>query len=259
MSSPASSGPAPHVAPTGLLRAPRRGEAVRLGIDGRPEPDLALLAGLGEATLGETAEAASIVERAHERADELVRHAALAAADVEQQAYEEGHVAGTRAGIAEGRAQLAEALALVQRAAAEAKAMRDRLYESAEPAIVELVIATTRSVIGERIATDPSVVHETVRRALARAGSQNVMRLRVAPGEQAAVQAHLDEERGEALPFAVVADGAVTVGGCLVDTGAGRVDARLDVQLEEVARLLRASAPRPTDRPADQGEATDAS
>ena len=231
------------IALRGFLRAPRRGEEITLGADGRPQPDEDPLAGMGGGTPEETVEAASIVERARERADDLVRQAALAAATIEQEAYAQGFTAGRREGTAAARADLAQALALVQRVAGEAKAMRDRLYEAAEREIVELVIASTEAVIGDHLATDPELVHETVRRALARAGSQNIMRVRVSRDERERVAARLTEEHGEVLPFQVIADGAVRVGGCLVDTQAGRVDARLDVQMSEIARLLREALP----------------
>jgi flagellar biosynthesis/type III secretory pathway protein FliH len=48
---------------------------------------------------------------------------------------------------------------------------------------------------------------------------------------------------GEPPAFEVFADGAVGVGGCVIDTAHGRVDARLDVQLDAVALLLREALP----------------
>ncbi len=207
-----------------------------------------MLSGLGDASPGETLDASSIVERAQRRADELVREAALAAAGIEQDAYAEGLNAGRRQGALEARLELLDALTLVQRVASEAKAMQDALYADAEPEIVELVIATCETILGDGAALDPDLVHETVRRALLRAGSQNVLRVRVAPEQQGLVAARLAEEHGEPLPFQVIADGVIRAGGCLVDTQSGRVDARLDVQFAAVAEMLRAALPvRPDD------------
>lgn len=227
-----------------FLRAPRRGEEITIGMDGRVPPGDDPLAGVGSGTLEETAEAASIVERARDRAEQLVRHAALSAATIEQEAYAAGLTAGRRESVTAARAELAQALVLVQRVAGEAKAMRDRLYEAAERELVELVIASTATVIGDRVATDPELVHHTVQRALARAGSQNVMHVRVSREEHGRVAARLAEEHGDVLPFQVLGDDTVSVGGCVVDTRAGRVDARLDVQLDAIARLLRGALPQ---------------
>jgi flagellar assembly protein FliH len=228
--------------PRGFLRGPRRGEEIAIDMDGRQRID-SLLAGLHGVDPQETAEATGIVERAQQRAEELVRQAALAAAAIEQDAYVEGMNAGRRQGAIDARLELLDALALVQRVASEAKAMRDALYAAAEPEIIQLVIAICESVIGARVAEDPDLVLDTVRRALERAGSQNVLRVRVAPEEQGRVAAQLAEDYRDAVPFQVVGDGAVSMGGCLVDTTSGRVDARLDVQFAEVAELLRAASP----------------
>jgi len=222
----------------GFLRAPRRGEEIRLGADGRVQSEADALAAPGI-----TGAAASIVELAQDRADALVRAAALNAATVQQEAYAEGFAAGQRDGTAAARAELVQSIALVQRVATEAKAIRDQLAVQAERELVDLVIAAAESVVGDRIATDSELVHETVRRALARAGSQNVVRIHVSPDEQQSVHVRLVEERGEVTDFQVIADGIVQVGGCIVDTEAGRVDARLDVQLSEVAALLRNALP----------------
>jgi flagellar biosynthesis/type III secretory pathway protein FliH len=41
----------------------------------------------------------------------------------------------------------------------------------------------------------------------------------------------------------VLPDGAISVGGCIIETATGEVDARLDVQMDAVARVLRTGAP----------------
>ncbi|MDO9444684.1 MAG: FliH/SctL family protein [Dehalococcoidia bacterium] len=227
----------------GLVRSTRVGAAVTLGVDGRiHEPDDPL-SGLVGGSAEETAEAASIVEEAQHRADDLVRTAMRQAGAVEERARNEGYERGLAEGRAEGRAELAEALALVQRVALQGKAIRDELFARSEREMVEIVIAAFRAVIGDRITTDPGVVNETVRRALDRAGSQNIVRIRVHPDAVDGLSAHLTEEYRGAPPFEVSADGAIGVGGCVVETDFGHVDARLDVQMDEIARILRESLP----------------
>lgn len=240
----------------GFLRAPRRGGAIYLAVDGRvqtaEEARLSALA-LPEAT----AEAARIIDDAQSRANAILHDAALGAATIQQDAYNEGFTAGLRDGTAAARNELLQAIALVQLAAAEAKTMRDQFVVQAEHEIVELVLEAVDSVIGRRVDGDEELVHETVRRAIARAGSQNIVQVRVSPLERDRVAVRLAERHGAVAPFEVLADGTVTVGGCIVDTKAGRVDARLDVQRDEIASLMRGGLPpRPHDRqdgPADGG------
>ncbi|MGE3855625.1 MAG: FliH/SctL family protein [Dehalococcoidia bacterium] len=226
----------------GFLRAPRRGTAIYLGVDGRVQTEAE--ARLAAMAVPEAAnEAARIIEEAQTRAAAILREAAMSAATVQQEAYQEGFTAGHRDGTIAARTELLEAIALVQLVATEAKAMRDQMVLQAEHEIVDLVIEATASVIAHRAETDDELVHDTVRRALARAGSQNIVRVRVAPDERDRVVVRLAEEHGALTPFEVIADGSVHVGGCIVDTAAGRVDARLDVQLNEIAALLRDALP----------------
>jgi flagellar assembly protein FliH len=223
---------------TAYLRATRRAAEVLLGLDGRAnrEPVAPKRSPLED-------EADAIVEAAQRQAEELIDGARVQAAAMQHDGYRDGREQGYRDGVAEARGELAEALALVQRVAGEAATMRERLLWGAERDIIELVIAATKNVVGEQVRLDPSLVMDTVERALERAGAQNVVRVRVSPDDRGRVEVALAERHGDAPPFQMVGDHAVAVGGCIVDTTAGEVDARLDVQLDEVARVLREAVP----------------
>lgn len=230
----------------GHLRAVRRADVVAIDAEGHIVPG----GGTGlydENALQETTESADIVSIAHERAEDLVREAAIEAASIRNEAYAEGRDAGERDGVALARAGLADQMALLQQALAESKAIRDRLLWAAEPEIVELVLEATRAVVGEHARLDPALTVDTVERALERAGSQNVVAIRIHPDRHDVVEAHLTELHGTPQPFELRGDDSITVGGCVIDTAAGHVDARLDVQLDEIARLLREALPAADD------------
>ena len=81
-----------------------------------------------------------------------------------------------------------------------------------------------------------------------------MLRIRVNPEDRELVDARLVERVGEAAAsWEVTTDGAITVGGCIVDTECGEVDARLDAQLEEIARVFRSA--QSIDVGADEGRA----
>lgn len=224
------------------LRAARSADVVTLDEDGQLVTGFA--AGvLDEVAAAATAESADIVAAAHERAEHLVREATLEAASIRHEAYAEGREEGARDGVALARAELTEQMALLQHALQESKSIRDRLLWAAEQEIIELVLQATRAVVGEQARLDPAVTVETVERALDRAGSQNVVALRVHPERRELIDAHLTELHGTPAPFEVRADDSISIGGCVIDTQSGQVDARLDVQLEEIAQLLREALP----------------
>ncbi len=235
---------------------------ITLGLDGRPHVPDDPMSGIVGGTEEETAEAASIVDEARRRAEDLVRRASLEADGIREHAQRQGYDAGYTAGAQDARAELAGSLALVQRVAAEGSGIRNDLLRRSEHEMVEMVIAALRAILGERAADDPTVVGQTVRHALQRAAAQNVVRVRVHPEQVGLVIAELTDADGEAPPFEVFADGAVGIGGCVVDTTHGRVDARLDVQLDAIAVLLRDALPVQIDSldgaVVDEGEAAHA-
>ena len=223
-----------------LLRSSKQGDEVTLDPEGRLQ--LGSEAALRPEDAPQTDIAAGIVDRAQERADEVLRGSAERAAAVEHEAYREGREHGYQDGIVAARAELVDALTLVQQVGREAKTIRARLLADTEHEAVALVIASVEAILGEQIRIDPALVLDTVERALKRAGSQNVLRIRVNPEDRDLVDARLVERVGEvAASWKVTADGAITVGGCIVDTERGEVDARLDVQLEEIARVFRSA------------------
>jgi flagellar assembly protein FliH len=69
------------------------------------------------------------------------------------------------------------------------------------------------------------------------------VRIRVHPDDVTAVHADLARRGDAASVWEVFGDGRVGIGGCIIDTRAGEVDARLDVQLQEVAQALRGAVP----------------
>jgi len=226
-----------------FLRSVRMGGPITLGVDGRPREADDPLSGIVGGTPEETQAAVDIVDEARRRADELVRQATMEAAAIRERARAMGHDEGYLRGSAEARAELAEALAFVQQSAAEGKAIRDDLLRRSEHEMVAMVVAGLRSILGEWAERDPSLVQQTVRRALERAGSQNVVRIRLHADQANAVVAYLTESAGTPPPFEVLADGSIGLGGCVIDTTHGRVDARLDVQLDALAQVLREAMP----------------
>jgi len=225
-----------------IIRSTRSEQEYIVHLDGRiqegtPPPPMAPEA------IAETEGAADLVEEARRRADELIAEASTEIADVRAEGYRIGRESGYSDGMAAARAELADALMVVQAAALSAQRVREQLLASTEHEIVELVIESVRTVIGTRVETDPAFVLQTVEHAMQRLGNQNVVRLRVNPADLSVVTSHLDTRNGAVQPFEVFGDGGIGVGGCIIDTAAGEIDARLDVQLEALTRALRTGVP----------------
>jgi flagellar assembly protein FliH len=228
----------------GYLHLPRRATEILLDLDGLAVNRERAFGPLVPVDDPEAlARARVLVEAAQAEAAAIVVQAVTDASAMQHDAYRDGREAGYRDGVVEARGELADAMSLLQHALREAHAIHDRLLRNTEREVIELVIDVARSVLGAQVALEPTLVLDTVERALQRAGAQNVVRVRVHPDDHSVVSAGMAERHGEVVPFAVLNDHTVAVGGCVIDTAAGEIDARLDVQLDEIARLLRSAMP----------------
>jgi flagellar biosynthesis/type III secretory pathway protein FliH len=155
-------------------------------------------------------------------------------AEARAEGFRAGHAEGLRA-AAQETAPLLEALRTAARSGEEVSAL---LVAGAERQVVELALEVARKVLGHRAKVEPDLVLDMARRAIERARHQEVVRLRVNPEQQAVVAAMLAR-----LPeggFDVESDAAIDLGGCVVDTRFGLIDARLDTQVDQVGSALLA-------------------
>lgn len=184
--------------------------------------------------------ATTLVHDAEERAALLLEEAAGRSLLIHEQAYTEGYAAGDHDGRIAAREEVLGALAVLQAAGREAHALRDEIVRGAEREILELSLEVAHAVVGDAARASSAVAIEVLDRALARTGALNVLRIRVHPADRDALTAHLAETRGDAAAhWELLPDGTITVGGCVIDVEGGEIDARLDVQLEQIARALR--------------------
>ena len=153
------------------------------------------------------------------------------AAAMRAEAYQQGH---------------ADAAAEFTTLVAAARADAARVQAAAVPAARGLAAHMAGKIVGRAITLDPSVAAEIAAQALAAARVRaGVMTLRIHPADRAAIEdsrAGLLSRLGDAIDLRVVDDATVARGGCVVDTPAGRLDARLSSQL---AALERAVFPDP--------------
>jgi flagellar biosynthesis/type III secretory pathway protein FliH len=171
-----------------------------------------------------------MVRAAEERAREIVAEAEAARARVLAEASE----AGRREGL--GRAAAVLALAA---------AARDRRLADLEGEVAALALEVARKVLGRELAEREGAVADLAARAIAEARDRRHVTLRVNPRDAAAVRAA--EGRLAAIlavaPLAVREDAAVPPGGAIVETEAGRIDARVEVQLAQLARAVEEELP----------------
>jgi len=175
------------------------------------------------------AEARALLAEARRQADALLGEARAQSDQLREEAR--------RAGEAEGRArgEAAFTTALV-----EARAEAEQVRRAALPAAQTIAVRMAEKIVGRAIALDATAMADIARQALeaarARAG---VVSLRVHPEDWAAIETArpgLAGRLAKAVELRVVPDASVGRHGCVVESAAGRLDARLETQLAALER-----------------------
>jgi flagellar assembly protein FliH len=146
---------------------------------------------------------------------------------------------------AERRSKIGELDALLQNLPAAA----DALVANAEDDILAIAFEAVGRILG-RAASDRRAVRSAVRQAIRQTAADRNLVVRVSPADHAWLAPELDgllPEHGSRR-IDIVADARLHAGGCIVDSGAGAIDARFDVQLENLKRVLLGKR---KDRPGD--------
>jgi flagellar assembly protein FliH len=164
-------------------------------------------------------------------------HLAALGAEADRRGYEEGLARG----LAEARAQSADALAAVAEAEQALAAMRDDYLARAEAAAVELAFQIAEKVIGATVAANPEAVLGVVAGALLRTTDRDHLVLEVNPGDFELVRdaaSELAARLGGINRMEVVSERRVGPGGCVVRTEEGEIDARIASQIDRVRQIL---------------------
>jgi flagellar assembly protein FliH len=163
-------------------------------------------------------------------------------------AREEGRQEGLREGHARGREEGLEtarkAATLLDKALRRVGDERQTLLAKAERDIVDLALAIASRVLRREVDVDRDLVTRVVPDALRRASPLEEVVVRVHPSDYAHIKSvpGLEASLGEIRHLVLVEDRRVSVGGCLVETGSGAIDARVETQLEEITRALARAA-----------------
>ncbi len=197
-----------------------------------------------------SSEAISIIAAAREKAAAVVAAAGEDAAKLRREAYDEGYekgfaegrVNGEAAGLEQAGGAIAAAAEKASQILALARQQADEAFAAAERQVVELALAVASKVLAREVAENPTVILPIVKAALDKVQDQEQITIRVNPECYELVLAarpELQASLARAASVAVVADGALKDGDCIVETPYGTVDARIDTQLELVKAAVK--------------------
>lgn len=180
----------------------------------------------------------AVEQRASLAEEELVR---LRATLVEER--QNAQEVAAKEAMAEARRQVeAEFNEQISALAELAKSLseeRQRLIEMAEDTAVEIGYSATVKILGES-RVDEALVAGIVKHALRQVAKKESLVVRVSPRDyQRIVRViRIEEQTGYWAGIQLKADESIQIGGCILDTSAGTLDARLDIQMQTLRDLL---------------------
>jgi flagellar assembly protein FliH len=123
----------------------------------------------------------------------------------------------------------------------EIESQRGRVMTEARDEIVDLALAVAGRILKEEVTSRRDVVMNIVKDALKRVVDKDLVRIRVNTADLETVKSHRDEIVALVdgiRSLEIVEDRRVGPGGAVVETNAGRVDARIETQLDEIRRAF---------------------
>jgi len=157
-------------------------------------------------------------------------------------AYERGHAEGFRKGIEKKEKELAALAEALKKLLLEVENIRRSILERGEARVLKLVIAVARKVIRQEVATDRDVILSVLREAVKNVLDRDRIKIRLNP---------VDHERMSKLTPALIAgfegirsisleaDEAIGLGGAVIETAFGEIDATIEQQLEEILKAFK--------------------
>lgn len=167
--------------------------------------------------------------------------------EAENQAYREGLRRGQQEGYNAIRQPAAELFKNLSGLVADLTDLRQRVLREAENEIVELALAIARKVVQREIHIDRSCIVGVLQEALQKTEHQERVVIRMNSAdlqymENACIA--LPELENGCERINLEADDSVAAGGCVLETGCGDIDGRIEQRLQFLESALRSRLPQ---------------
>ena len=198
------------------------------------------------------AEADAVLAQACAEAAEMREDAQVQAEALREAAWQEGHHQGRTEAQAAVEAELRTAWDARQATlrgeldgmVTQIAAAREALWARQEAEMVALALDIARQVVKTEVTQNPEVVRALLANAVRRITDKDNVRVRVSVSDAPRVKEmrqDLMEMMDGLRHLEIVDDRRVGEGGCVIETNAGTIDAKIETQLSEVARALGVS------------------
>jgi len=165
---------------------------------------------------------------------------------LKKKAYTDGFMKGEKSGIESERKRLQTIFVTFDKAIEESAKLKNDLYLDAERGAVELALAIAEKVVSHEISVNKETVLGILKEALKKVVDQEKIKIRINKLDIQLINEsgyRISELTGNIKDVVVEGDDTISRGGCVIETGFGSIDARIESQLEAVGDLLRSEMP----------------
>jgi flagellar assembly protein FliH len=159
---------------------------------------------------------------------------------VEREAYEKGFAQGQKDGLALGQTK-AEELWKKMHALFDALApLKEKALTEAEEDILKLSMIIARKIVKKELATDPDTVKRSLEQAITFLKDRSFVRILVSPEDMKILEPYMPElaESSKIERFELAEDHCIEPGGCMLETGFGRINATIGNQITRLEKEL---------------------
>ena len=205
----------------------------------------------------QTDEALVIKNQAEAEAEQIISDAQVRASDIEYEikknieaerktALDEGREAGRLEGFSDGKAEVDRLIERTQKVLERAQDKRAEILSETEKQIVDLVLLITKKVIKVISENQRNIIITNVIEALRKVKSKGDIIIRVNLADLKLATEHKDDfirlmENAKSLQ--IIEDSSVDLGGCIIETDFGEIDARIASQLTELENKILEISP----------------
>jgi len=191
------------------------------------------------------AQADRYIEEIREKAAAIVAEAQQQAETIRKDAERQGRETGLKSAekICEEKIheQVASLVPALKLAVAEVENAKQAWLQRWEKNNMRLAVAIAERIIRRELSQQPEITIDLVREALDIAAQQGELVLKLNPQDHATLGSQVElfiAEMSRLADVRVVADAAVTAGGCVVETRFGRIDEQIEAQLARLEQEL---------------------
>lgn len=191
-------------------------------------------------------EASQIVNSAKVEAETIKREAQSVRSDAEKAGYEKGYQEGFDRAFQEGKIEVERLVAKLTRILGETINKRNEIIDMSETQLIEISILVAKRVVKSITERDKGVVVRNIQEALRKVKGRAKVTIRINIDDLEIAARHKDEfyqmlDKIEGVT--VLEDPNVDVGGCIIETDFGDIDARINTQLNEIETAIKEIEP----------------